>query len=215
MEFGWTHTGIWHSRRMIHSALSTALSTGRPAALSAVLNAGFRAALNTGHRAALSAALRAGFRTALTLGLLIPTIRADTAPAPLWQPPIGTHLSITAPYELPHGRYQAGHRGIDLSAAPPQQVRAPVSGVISFSGTVVDRPLVSIRVNDDTVVSLEPLQSTLIAGTQVSRGDPIGIVATGGHCWQQCLHLGVRINDEYVNPLQFFRGRPVLVPWNP
>jgi len=38
-------------------------------------------------------------------------------------------------------------------------------------------------------------------------------VTAGGHCRTECLHLGARVDDAYVNPMRFFRGRPVLVPW--
>jgi hypothetical protein len=29
----------------------------------------------------------------------------------------------------------------------------------------------------------------------------------------ECIHLGVRVDGDYVNPLRYFLGRPRLVPW--
>ncbi|MFC7765586.1 M23 family metallopeptidase [Leucobacter soli] len=140
-----------------------------------------------------------------------------------WFPPLGEPLRVSAAFSLPNGPYRAGHRGIDLPASTGDIARAPASGTVSFSGTVVDRPVLSIRLDERTVVSLEPVESPLRAGDPVARGDRIGAVAarapgearapTGGHCTEHCLHLGVRVDGEYVNPLRFLRTRPILLPW--
>ena len=136
------------------------------------------------------------------------------APAPtLWLPPLGQELRISEHDDLANGPYAAGHRGIDLPATGPRRVVAPTHGTVTFSGTVVDRPLLSIRVGDDTVLTLEPIESDLKPGDVVARGQPVGTLASGGHCANECLHLGVRIHGEYTNPLRYFRGRPVLLPW--
>lgn len=116
-------------------------------------------------------------------------------------------------YDLPNGKYQAGHRGIDLPSTPGALVRAPTSGVVSFAGVVVDRPTLTIRTASGALLSIEPLVSEAKTGDTVTAGQIIGAVSVGGHCADQCLHLGVRVNDEYVNPLRYFRGKPVLVPW--
>lgn len=131
----------------------------------------------------------------------------------LWEPPLGHPLRIAEAYSLPNGPYRAGHRGVDLPAEPGAAVRAPASGTVSFVGTVVDRPVVSIRVDARTIVSLEPVSSGLREGEAVGRGERIGEVASGGHCGDGCLHLGVRVDGAYVNPLRFLRPRPVLLPW--
>lgn len=131
----------------------------------------------------------------------------------LWEPPLGHPLRIAEAYSLPNGPYRAGHRGVDLPAEPGAAVRAPASGTVSFVGTVVDRPVVSIRVDARTVVSLEPVSSGLSEGEAVGRAERIGEVASGGHCGGGCLHLGVRVDGAYVNPLRFLRPRPVLLPW--
>ena len=116
-------------------------------------------------------------------------------------------------YDLPNGKYQAGHRGIDLPADPGTRVRAPTDGVVSYVGTVVDRPVLTIRTSDGTLLSLEPVLSAVQLGDPVISGQDLGRTAAGGHCLSACLHLGVRVNDEYVNPLRYFRGRATLVPW--
>lgn len=152
----------------------------------------------------------------LTLGLLLlpqPGQAIGASRLSTWQPPLGPPLRISAPYDLANGPFQAGHRGIDFPAATSAQVTSPTDGVVSFVGTVVDRPVLSINVDDHTVVSFEPITSSLRVGDEVARGDPLGTVATGGHCRSECLHLGARVNGAYVNPMRFLVGRAVLVPW--
>lgn len=153
---------------------------------------------------------------ALALGLvsLPQPSPAFGAPDPtLWLPPLGSPLRISAPFDLPNGPFRAGHRGVDMNSAIDLQVVSPTSGVVSFVGKVVDRAVVSISVDDHTIISFEPLTTSLNIGDTVARGDPLGAVASGGHCASVCLHLGVRVDGKYVNPMRFLAGRAKLVPW--
>jgi len=134
-------------------------------------------------------------------------------PKTLWAPPLGSPLRISTPYDLSNGPYQAGHRGVDLPATPESPVISPTGGTVTFVGTVADRPVVSVRVDGHTIFSLEPVTSEARVGDPVARGAILGRVASGGHCGSRCLHLGVRVDDQYVNPMRFLRARPVLLPW--
>ncbi len=154
------------------------------------------------------------------LGLLLavpppigPVQEPSSGQPPLWLPPLDDELQVSAFYALPNGPFRAGHRGIDLPTAPGQVVCSPTAGVVSFVGDVVDRPVLSIRVDEATVLSLEPVSSELAVGEAVARGQPVGIVAEGGHCDGGCLHLGTRVDGAYVNPMRFLRPRPELEPW--
>ncbi len=150
------------------------------------------------------------------LGALLALPSAASADSPYWLPPLGTPLEVSGPYRPPPTPYASGHRGIDLPAAPGELVHAPVGGVVSFVGQVADRHVLSVRVDSRTVVSFEPIEqadAALTEGAQVLPRQPLGIVAEGGHCLDECLHLGVRVDDEYVNPLRYFLGKPVLLPW--
>jgi murein DD-endopeptidase MepM/ murein hydrolase activator NlpD len=119
------------------------------------------------------------------------------------------------PFVAPADRYGAGHRGIDLAAAPGTTVRAPAAGVIHFSGIVAGRPVLSVEHSGALLSSFEPVASALAAGTIVARGDPVGVVAaSAGHCAASCLHFGVRLHGQYVSPLNYLGGipLPVLLP---
>jgi murein DD-endopeptidase MepM/ murein hydrolase activator NlpD len=136
------------------------------------------------------------------------------AEQPRWSWPIGPPRQIVQPYEAPATRYSSGHRGIDLAAAPGAVVLAPADGVVYFSGRVVDRPVLTIEYPGEILASFEPVETTLAKGSPISRGSPIGSVASGGHCDGHCLHFGVRVRGEYVSPLLFFGEvqRAVLLP---
>jgi murein DD-endopeptidase MepM/ murein hydrolase activator NlpD len=135
------------------------------------------------------------------------------AAADAWRWPVNPHRVVRG-YGAPATAYSAGHRGIDLDVEPGQQVFAPADGVVSFAGTVVDRPLVSVQVDDGVLATVEPVQPAVSAGDAVHAGTLLGVVGTGGHCGPRCLHLGVRVHGRYVSPLLFLGGIPraVLLP---
>lgn len=138
--------------------------------------------------------------------------KAAAASAPRWLAPLGLPLRVVRHFDLRNGYYGAGHRGIDLKSDAAQTVYSPTSAVVSFVGEVVDRPVLSLRVNSTTVISMEPIVSELAVGSHVERGQALGTVQPG-HCREPCLHLGVRVHDKYVNPLRFFWEKPRLVAW--
>ncbi len=117
-------------------------------------------------------------------------------------------------FEAPSTRYSAGHRGIDVPAAPGTSVLAPQDGVVRFAGVVVDRATITIETTQGVLISMEPVASPLVRGDPAHKGGQVGAVAAGGHCDRGCLHLGVRVHGDYVSPLRFFGGvrRAVLLP---
>lgn len=135
------------------------------------------------------------------------------ASAPLWEWPVPAPHAIARPYIAPETPYSAGHRGLDIRAEAGIEVRAPADGVVHFAGFVVDRPVISIRHAGGVLSSFEPVEPFVATGDRVTRGEIIGILLLG-HCATPCLHLGARIDGEYVNPLLFLGGleHAVLYP---
>lgn len=129
-----------------------------------------------------------------------------------WLWPVAAPHPVVRPFIAPATPYAAGHRGIDIRS-PDTTVVAPAAGVVSFAGVVVDRPVLSIRHPGGVVSSYEPVESTLTAGDAVSRGQPIGTLLPG-HCVTLCLHLGVRVDGQYVSPLNYLGEIPrsILLP---
>ncbi|MEY2900362.1 MAG: hypothetical protein RL247_528 [Actinomycetota bacterium] len=116
-------------------------------------------------------------------------------PEAVWSwPTEGAHV-IIRDYRAPLTPWGAGHRGVDL-AASGTRVTAPTSGIVSFSGHVVDRSVVSITTSEGWIISMEPVEPLVQTGQWVSKGDLVGALQEG-HCDQLCLHLGLRIEGSY------------------
>ncbi len=121
-------------------------------------------------------------------------------------------VQIVRPFAAPAHAYGAGHRGIDLAA--DGAVRAPADGVIAYSGTVVDRGILTIDHGDGLVTTFEPVESAMRPGDAVTRGQEVAEVASGGHTAEGAVHFGVRLDGDYINPLLLLGGVPraVLLP---
>ena len=156
-------------------------------------------------------------RRALLLLFSLALVALATGPAtgadqPRWRWPVDLPHPVVRPYIAPASPYAPGHRGIDI-AAPGGIVYAPAGGTVHFAGTVVDRPVLSIRHSGGLLSSYEPVTTNLHAGDVVGRGDVIGSVV-GGHCASACLHFGVRLHGQYISPLSLLGEIPraVLLP---
>lgn len=169
--------------------------------------------------------MRTLFRTASTtiIALLMSlALYASGAPAaaaaalgiPRWQWPLTGARAVVEPFRAPAHAYGAGHRGVDLGSSTNAAVTAPADGTVAFRGTVVDRPLLTIRHTDGLVSTFEPLRTTLVPGDVVSVGQEIGFIDVGGHTPAGALHLGVRREGAYINPMLLFGTLPraVLLP---
>ncbi|MEV4774678.1 murein hydrolase activator EnvC family protein [Microbacterium sp. LWH12-1.2] len=140
--------------------------------------------------------------------------KSDPDDLPTWNWPLEAPREVVVPYRAPAHDYGAGHRGVDIAAARGGEVRSPADGVVAFRGTVVDRPLLTIDHGGGLVSTFEPLLSTLSPGDAVAAGDVIGVADIGGHARPGSLHLGVRLDGEYINPMLLFGAVPraVLLP---
>jgi murein DD-endopeptidase MepM/ murein hydrolase activator NlpD len=136
---------------------------------------------------------------------------AVLAGAPWTWPVDGPH-DVVRPFIVPAHEYGPGHRGVDLPA-PDGVLLAPADGVVHFAGVVVDRPVLSIDHGGGVLSSYEPVSTSLSKGDVVTRGQAVGTVLAG-HCSMTCVHLGVRIDGEYVSPMRFLGviPRAVLLP---
>lgn len=121
-----------------------------------------------------------------------------------WAWPLSPRPAVVGEWAPPAERWARGHRGVDLGAAPGATVRAPAAGTVSFVGFVVDRPVLTLDHGGGLRSSFEPVESALVAGDRVGRGQVVGVLRGRDHCGPEaCLHWGVRRDGDYVNPLQF------------
>ena len=101
----------------------------------------------------------------------------------------------------------AGHWGVDISARPGSDVRAPGPGVVTFAGRVAGMRSVTIRTDDGLRVSLSYLSSVdVAAGQRVNAGAVVG--RSGFAHGEPALHVSARVGDAYVDPIAFLHCRP-------
>ncbi|MFC4614008.1 peptidoglycan DD-metalloendopeptidase family protein [Cellulomonas algicola] len=169
--------------------------------------------------------------TLVTLGTVTTLVSASALPAPVSASTAGTGapdvrrpvaryvwpleppVAVTAPFEAPPAPWAAGHRGVDLRAAPGTVVRAPAPGVVTFVGVVAGRGVVTLTHDDGLRSSVEPVTPVVATGGRVAAGDPVGTVSPdGGHCAADaCLHWGVRRGDVYLDPVALVDGGPIVL----
>src|SRR5690554_4726087 len=104
---------------------------------------------------------------------MVPSAHAAEGAVTLWRWPVDGTRMLMRPYIAPATPYGPGHRGIDVGASS-DVVYAPADGVVHFAGTVVDRPVLSIRHGGGLLSSFEPVTTERAAGDVVQRGDRIG-----------------------------------------
>jgi murein DD-endopeptidase MepM/ murein hydrolase activator NlpD len=104
-------------------------------------------------------------------------------------------------FEAPPSPYAAGHRGVDLAAAPGEEVRAALPGLVTFSGLVAGKGWVTVR-HEQAAGGLETTYGDLdprivAAGDRVKAGQPLGLLdAAADH-----LDWGARLDGRYIDPL--------------
>jgi murein DD-endopeptidase MepM/ murein hydrolase activator NlpD len=109
-------------------------------------------------------------------------------------------------FEAPAGPYGPGHRGVDLGAPAGAPVAAPAAGRVSFAGPVAGSLWVSLLVAPGVVVAVGPLLDAAVAtGQRVRAGDRVGRLAAGHG---GAVHLSLRVDGGYVDPLPWLVGRP-------
>jgi len=134
-------------------------------------------------------------------------------PPPTWVWPTEGPQRVLRDFQAPATPWGPGHRGLDL-AANTQRIVAPVAGVVSFSGMVADRGVITITTDRGWQVSMEPVQGLVVPGQRVAQGELIAEVLPG-HCAELCVHLGLRVEGRYRSP-RWELGivqRAVLLPW--
>jgi murein DD-endopeptidase MepM/ murein hydrolase activator NlpD len=143
-------------------------------------------------------------RKLLCLAVVLASIAPGAARAAgswTW-PVVGPVLRGFDPPDSPFG---AGHRGIDIAAAIDTPVLAAAPGIVTFAGPVGGRLFVTI----DHGGGLESTYSFL-ASIAVRRGATVAggqVIATSGagHAGVEPahLHLGVKLDGVYVDPLAY------------
>ena len=122
---------------------------------------------------------------------------AQRATTTTWVRPVDG--PVTRSFEHPD-RYGPGHRGVTFAAPFGTAVRAAGGGVVTFAGTIAGVRWLSVAHANGLRTTYGHLDTLVVArGDRVEAGVPIATVdATGS------LHLGLRRDDEYLDPMQLF-----------
>jgi murein DD-endopeptidase MepM/ murein hydrolase activator NlpD len=139
--------------------------------------------------------------------------RSPRVPA-LWMPVTGP---VVRGFDARAGPYGPGHRGIDIAAPVGELVRAPTAGRVVFAGPVAGVNWVTLVVAPGVLVTLGPLLDLVVTATRVRSKAPVGRIGPGHAATPAApaaLHLSVRVDGVYVDPLVHLvdRPRPRLVP---
>jgi murein DD-endopeptidase MepM/ murein hydrolase activator NlpD len=126
--------------------------------------------------------------------VLVAALLAPAAPAV---------AQVVRPFQPPPTPYGAGHRGVDLAAAPGEDIRAILDGVVAFSGDVAGDGWVSVDHGGGLVTTYGLLDPRLVAaGDRVRAGDVLGRLAGSA----EHLDWGARQDGAYVDPLALLPG---------
>lgn len=157
-------------------------------------------------------ALRVAWVAALTASLLV--VAATPAAADLAAHVLPVRgARVVAPFSAPTHVYAAGHRGVDLAAAPGRPVRASGPGVVAFVGRVAGALWATVDHGDGLRTSYGPLADTTVAtGRRVARGEGLGRALGVVHDGAPGVHWGARLGDRYIDPLTLLASAsPTLV----
>jgi murein DD-endopeptidase MepM/ murein hydrolase activator NlpD len=118
---------------------------------------------------------------------------------------------LTRSFDPPDSPYGSGHRGIDIAVPYGTVVAAPAAGTVTFAGPVGGYLFLTI----DHGGGLESTYSwvsglSVRKGATVVAGQAIAL-SGGGHPGDTIpsLHLGVKLNDVYVDPLLYLEPESV------
>lgn len=114
-------------------------------------------------------------------------------------------------FDPPEDPYGSGHRGIDIVAPLGTPILAPEAAVVAFAGSVGGELFLTLDHGGGLRSSYSWLSARLVReGDVVPRGAVIGLTGAGhpGSVVAH-LHLGVRLDGAYVDPLAYLGPAPV------
>ncbi len=123
--------------------------------------------------------------------------------------PLDTEIHILKQFQLFEYPWMGGHTGIDVRAIIGSNVRSPANGRVWFAGSVAGRKVLTLEI-ENFLLSFDSVSSTVSTGEVIHEGQIVATVLEK-HCGPNCLHIGLRVSGNYLNPLLLFRQIPYSV----
>jgi murein DD-endopeptidase MepM/ murein hydrolase activator NlpD len=126
-----------------------------------------------------------------------------------------SNATVVDPFRAPECARCAGNRGIEYAVPANAVVRSGLRGEVVFVGMVANVRYVVVRASADPRVRVTygGLADVVVSqGEELRRGDALGTMGesdargSGDARGIGRLHLGVRVGDEYMDPLVVARG---------
>ena len=126
-----------------------------------------------------------------------------------------SNATVIDPFRAPECARCAGNRGIEYAVPANAVVRSGLRGEVAFVGMVANVRYVVVRAsaNPQVRVTYGGLADVVVEqGEELRRGDALGTMGesdargSGDARGIARLHLGVRVGDEYMDPLVVARG---------
>jgi murein DD-endopeptidase MepM/ murein hydrolase activator NlpD len=154
--------------------------------------------------------------------LVVQSLSSHYSYAATW--PVSGKAQLSCSLEFHKQYVRAGktymHQGIDISASAGEDILAPVSGTVSFVGSVPSgdslvngggsgqtMKAISIKMSSGKVLTLSPVEGIAVKrGASVSEGEVIASLAESGDRSSLCthLHLGLKMGKTYYDPMTLF-----------
>ena len=126
-----------------------------------------------------------------------------------------SNATVIDPFRAPECARCAGNRGIEYAVPANAVVRSGLRGEVVFVGMVANVRYVVVRASADPRVRVTYgglADVVVVQGEELRRGDALGTMGesdargSGDARGTARLHLGVRVGDEYMDPLVVARG---------
>lgn len=126
-----------------------------------------------------------------------------------WRRPVDG--GVVRAFAEPAAAYRAGHRGVDLAAAPGTPVRVAGAGTVTFAGDVAGALHVVVTHRNGLRTSY-----SFLADVSVTEGDVVTTATVVGHAGGTdadsdhgigVVHFGLRVGERYLDPMALFHAR--------
>lgn len=124
----------------------------------------------------------------------------------MWPSPVSTRITSTfGPRTSPTAGASSNHQGIDIGAPAGSNVLASADGTVtvaSYQWAAGNYIMIS-HPDGISTVYMHNSKILVSVGQNVKKGDVIAKVGSTGVATGPHIHFGVRVNGQYVNPLNY------------